>query len=125
MCYLLFFCTFLLVACSTGNWKCKCQSNTWLGTCVVFVENDNMWQFLTCALLCIATVNPQTKDEAVELATGIMEAVSDKSPGDVGLFVPFPFIETVQDIAGDKFVVGAEVRICRLFACTIGNVRPY
>lgn len=55
-------------------------------------------------------LNPQTKDEAIELATGIAEAVTKDSPGDVGLFVPFPFIETVQKIAGDKFVVGAEVR---------------
>ena len=55
------------------------------------------------------TVNPQTKDEAIELATGIMESVTSDSPGDVGLFVPFPFIDTVQKIAGDKFVVGAEV----------------
>ena len=56
-------------------------------------------------------MNPQTKKEAIELATGIKEAVLDSSPGDVGLFVPFPFIETVQEIAGDKFVVGAEVRM--------------
>ena len=58
----------------------------------------------------VVAVNPQTKQEAIELATGIAESVTDKSPGDVGLFVPFPFIETVQKIAGDKFVVGAEVR---------------
>lgn len=56
------------------------------------------------------TVNPQTKEEAIELASGIKDAVSGDSPGDVGLFVPFCFIETVQEVAGDKFVVGAEVR---------------
>ena len=54
-------------------------------------------------------LNPQTKDEAIALAQGIADSVSSSSPGDVGLFVPFPFIETVQKIAGDKFVVGAEV----------------
>ena len=54
-------------------------------------------------------LNPSTKEEAIELATGIADATTDASPGDVGLFVPFPFIETVQKIAGDKFVVGAEV----------------
>ena len=55
-------------------------------------------------------LNPSTKEEAIELATGIASATTAESPGDVGLFVPFPFIETVQKIAGDKFVVGAEVR---------------
>lgn len=55
-------------------------------------------------------LNPSTKDEAIELATGIANSVTSDSPGQIGLFVPFPFIETVQKIAGDKFVVGAEVR---------------
>jgi hypothetical protein len=54
-------------------------------------------------------LNPQTKAEAVDLARGIAASVSDNSPCDVGLFVPFPFIETVQNIVGDKLVVGAEV----------------
>ena len=48
-------------------------------------------------------------EEAVELANGIKDSVTTDSPGDVGLFVPFPFIEKVQKIAGDKFIVGAEV----------------
>ena len=55
-------------------------------------------------------MNPQTKGEAIELATGIVDSITSDSPGDVGLFVPFPFIETVQEIAGDKCIVGAEVR---------------
>jgi hypothetical protein len=55
-------------------------------------------------------LNPQTKEEAIQLATAIAESVKKDSPGDIGLFVPFPFIETVQKIAGDKFRVGAEVR---------------
>ena len=54
-------------------------------------------------------LNPQTKAEAVDLARGIAAAVPDNKPSDVGLFVPFPFIETVQEIVGDKLVVGAEV----------------
>ena len=55
-------------------------------------------------------LNPQTKEEAIQLATAIAESVTKDSPADVGLFVPFPFIETVQKIAGDKVIVGAEVR---------------
>ena len=54
-------------------------------------------------------LNPQTKAEAVDLARGIAAAVPDDKPSAVGLFVPFPFIETVQEIVGDKLVVGAEV----------------
>jgi triosephosphate isomerase len=54
-------------------------------------------------------LNPQSKQEAIELATGIADAVTSDSPCDVGLFVPFPFIETVQKFVGDKLDVGAEV----------------
>jgi hypothetical protein len=54
-------------------------------------------------------VNPQTKQEAIDLAKGIAASITSKSHADVGLFVPFPFIETVKDIVGDKLVVGAEV----------------
>lgn len=56
-------------------------------------------------------LNPATKDEAIALATEIAETVTSTSPTDIGLFVPFPFIETVQGIVGDKISVGAEVRI--------------
>jgi Triosephosphate isomerase len=57
-------------------------------------------------------LNPQSKQEAIQLATAIAESITkDSPPGDIGLFVPFPFLETVQKIAGDKFLVGAEV--CR------------
>jgi len=54
-------------------------------------------------------LNPPTKQEAIELATAVANAVTPESPCDVGIFVPFPFIETVQKIVGDKLVVGAEV----------------
>jgi hypothetical protein len=45
----------------------------------------------------------------VKLATDIAASVSPGSPGDVSLFVPFPFIEAVQSAVGDKISVGAEV----------------
>jgi triosephosphate isomerase len=54
-------------------------------------------------------LNPQTKEEALELASGIASQVTDDSPCDVALFVPYPFIESVQSAVGDKFPVGAEV----------------
>lgn len=55
-------------------------------------------------------LNPQTKAEAVDLARGIAAAITSDSPCDIALFVPYPFIETVMDIVGDKLIVGAEVR---------------
>jgi hypothetical protein len=54
-------------------------------------------------------LNPQTKAEAVDLARGIAASITDDSPCDVGLFVPFPFIGTVKEIVGDKLLVGAQV----------------
>jgi triosephosphate isomerase len=54
-------------------------------------------------------LNPSSKQEAIDLATGIADAVTSDSPCDVGLFVPFPFLETVQSIVGEKLVAGAEV----------------
>lgn len=54
-------------------------------------------------------LNPSTKQEAIDLANEIADSVTDDSPCDVGLFVPFPFIETVQQICGDKVTVGAEM----------------
>ena len=54
-------------------------------------------------------MNPTTKQEAVELASGIAAAVTPESPGDVAIFVPYPFIEAVQSVVGDRLLVGAEV----------------
>ena len=54
-------------------------------------------------------LNPSTRSEAVQLATDIARAVGPNTPGDVALFVPFPFIEAVQKAVGDKVIVGAEV----------------
>lgn len=52
-------------------------------------------------------LNPSTKGEAIALAEDIASSVTSDSPGDVALFVPYPFIETVQNICGDKITVGA------------------
>lgn len=54
-------------------------------------------------------LNPQTRGEAIALASGVANAVTPSSPGDVAIFVPYPFIETVQKTVGDKLIVGAEV----------------
>jgi Triosephosphate isomerase len=56
-------------------------------------------------------LNPQSKQEAISLATGIADAVQSSSPADVAIFVPFPFIEAVQKSVGTKVIVGAQVRI--------------
>lgn len=53
-------------------------------------------------------LNPTSKQEAVDLATGIANAVTDASPGDVALFVPYPFLESVQSAVDGKLTVGAE-----------------
>ena len=55
-------------------------------------------------------LNPSTRDEAIALAKGIADAVTPDSPCEVALFVPYPFIECVQETVGDKLAVGAEVR---------------
>lgn len=60
-------------------------------------------------------LNPSTKGEAIALAEDIASSVTSDSPGDVALFVPFPFIETVQNICGDKITVGAGTFY--LFSC--------
>jgi triosephosphate isomerase len=55
-------------------------------------------------------LNPQTKEEAVKLAQEIAATVTADSPdADVALFVPYVFIESVKQAAGDKLDVGAEV----------------
>lgn len=53
-------------------------------------------------------LNPSTKGEAIQLATEIVKSMTPDSP-DVALFVPFPFIETVQTVVGDKITIGAEM----------------
>jgi triosephosphate isomerase (TIM) len=56
-------------------------------------------------------MNPTTKQEALDLAKGVAAAVSSSSPADVAIFVPYPFIECVQNAVGDKLIVGAEVSL--------------
>jgi len=54
-------------------------------------------------------LNPQTKDEAVELAGKIASKINADSPkADVALFVPYVFIEAAMAACGDKLMVGAE-----------------
>jgi len=55
-------------------------------------------------------LNPDTRDEAIQLAKEIASHVTPNLGHDVALFVPFPFIECVQHAVGDKFPIGAEVR---------------
>eukprot|EP00536_Pseudo-nitzschia_multiseries_P013287 jgi/Psemu1/211159/e_gw1.557.41.1 len=69
-------------------------------------------------------LNPQTKAEAVDLARGIADSIGDDSPADVGIFVPFVFLETVKDIVGDKLVVGAEMVTPEEKGAFTGGVSP-
>jgi triosephosphate isomerase len=55
-------------------------------------------------------LNPQTRDEAVALATEISAAITPASPdAEVALFVPYVFIEAAMESVGGKIQVGAEV----------------
>ena len=55
-------------------------------------------------------LNPQTKAEALTLATDIAASITDASPdAEVALFVPYVFIESAMDAVGGKLSVGAEV----------------
>lgn len=54
-------------------------------------------------------LNPQTKEEALALATGIASSITDTSPNvDVALFVPYVFIESAMAAVDNKLSVGAE-----------------
>lgn len=54
-------------------------------------------------------LNPQTKEEAVTLASEIAAQVTDASPdAEVALFVPYVFIEAAMGAVGDKLQIGAE-----------------
>mmetsp|Transcript_4744 Transcript_4744/g.6161 ORF Transcript_4744/g.6161 Transcript_4744/m.6161 type:complete len:284 (-) Transcript_4744:721-1572(-) len=53
-------------------------------------------------------LNPQTKEEATQLATDIAAAVLPTSPADVALFVPYIFIDAANTAVGDKLEIGAE-----------------
>jgi triosephosphate isomerase (TIM) len=60
-------------------------------------------------------MNPSSKQEAIALATDIAASLKtatrdDELSCDVALFVPFPYLESVQNAVGDKLIVGAQVR---------------
>lgn len=55
-------------------------------------------------------LNPQTRDEAVTLASDIAASVTDSTPdADIALFVPYVFIEAANNAVDNKLMVGAEV----------------
>jgi triosephosphate isomerase (TIM) len=55
-------------------------------------------------------LNPQTKQDAIQLATDIANSITESSPpSDVALFVPYVFIEAAMNASNGKLQVGAEV----------------
>jgi triosephosphate isomerase (TIM) len=57
-------------------------------------------------------LNPQTREEAVQLASDIAQSITPTSPDiDVALFVPYVFIEAAMNSVDEKLMVGAEVRV--------------
>jgi len=54
-------------------------------------------------------LNPQTRQEAVDLAKEISDAVTSDTPdADVALFVPYVFLETAMEAVDGKVQIGAE-----------------
>lgn len=54
-------------------------------------------------------LNPQTKDEALTLASEISASIGPDTPDcDVALFVPYVFIESAMGSVSDKINIGAE-----------------
>jgi triosephosphate isomerase (TIM) len=54
-------------------------------------------------------LNPTTRQEAIDLASKIAQSITPSTRGDVALFVPYPFLESVQRAVGNRLCVGAEV----------------
>jgi hypothetical protein len=55
-------------------------------------------------------LNPQTREEALTLASDIASAIGPGSPdADVALFVPYVFIEAAMGAVDGKLSIGAEV----------------
>jgi len=69
-------------------------------------------------------LNPSTKNEAMALAQDIAATLKPTSPADIALFVPFPFIETVQNIVGDRISVGAEMVTPESSGAFTGGISP-
>ena len=58
-------------------------------------------------------LNPQTRDEALTLASEIAASINDDTPdADIALFVPYVFIESAMGSVDGKINVGAEVSSC-------------
>lgn len=83
-------------------------------------------------------LNPQTKEEASQLAFDIARAVSSSTPdADFALFVPYVFIPAAMEATrGSKVMIGAEVRskqkqgvrlllLCFIFSQTIQTQAAY
>jgi hypothetical protein len=59
-------------------------------------------------------LNPQTREEAIQLANDIASSVTDTSPNaDIALFVPYVFIESTMNVVQNKLMIGAEVSTYR------------
>lgn len=72
-------------------------------------------------------LNPSTKGEAIQLAKDICAQVVQANGqviADVALFVPFPFIESVQKICGDAITVGAEMCTPEEKGAFTGGISP-
>ena len=84
--------------------------------------------FIPCSFSSISmmslhlSLNPQS--EAVDLARGIADSITADSPADVAIFVPFPFLETVHSIVGNKLIVGAEMVTPEMKGAFTGGVSP-
>jgi hypothetical protein len=50
-----------------------------------------------------------TQQQALSVAIGIATGITEDTPSDVALFVPFQYLGAVQKAVGDKIIVGAEV----------------
>ena len=72
-------------------------------------------------------LNPQTKEEAITLATEISEGITSESPDcEVALFVPYVFIEAAIAACDGKLSVGAEVGyFSNLFNFSLSSVANF
>ena len=63
-------------------------------------------------------LNPQTREEAIQLATDIAASVQhDTTPAaDIALFVPYVFIESTMNVVQNKLMIGAEVSLEMYFS---------
>jgi triosephosphate isomerase (TIM) len=65
-------------------------------------------------------LNPQTKEEALTLASEIAASINVDTPdADIALFVPYVFIESAMRSVDGKINVGAEVSTCNCNICFV------